>query len=182
MSIPKNMPRTVLIDQYRLAQVFLNLVNNSLRFTDTGSINISIQWRKNVQNINEQCFMPYPYNDADDQDEGLFEKTSAFAVLQDNLMNLDTSITKIKYNLESSDMNNRGVLKVTISDTGCGMSKEQMSQLFQKFSQVSTDSSKRKLGTGLGLFISQQLCQKMMERLKYLVKRTKAVALHFVFQ
>ena len=47
-----------------------------------------------------------------------------------------------------------GVLKVTVSYTGSGISKEGISKLFNRFAQVSSDSSRRKLGTGLGLFIT----------------------------
>jgi len=36
-----------------------------------------------------------------------------------------------------------------------------MNRLFQKFTQVSSDPSRKKLGTGLGLFISKELCQRM---------------------
>jgi CheY-like chemotaxis protein len=52
-------------------------------------------------------------------------------------------------------------LKFVISDTGCGISAEAQGKLFQKFSQVNEDPSKRKLGTGLGLYITRALCQKM---------------------
>lgn len=48
-----------------------------------------------------------------------------------------------------------GILKIIVSDTGCGMSEEAMSKLFVKFSQVHAEASKRKVGTGLGLWITR---------------------------
>jgi signal transduction histidine kinase len=48
----------------------------------------------------------------------------------------------------------------TVSDTGIGMSPEQMKKLFQSFSQVHTPNQKYG-GTGLGLAITRRLCQMM---------------------
>ena len=47
-----------------------------------------------------------------------------------------------------------------VADTGIGMSAEEVSQLFQEFTQVSA-MSRRKGGTGLGLAVSRKLCQLM---------------------
>jgi signal transduction histidine kinase len=47
-----------------------------------------------------------------------------------------------------------------ISDTGIGMSSEQMEKLFQTFTQVH-DTSQKYDGTGLGLSITKHLCQMM---------------------
>lgn len=53
-----------------------------------------------------------------------------------------------------------GILKISVIDSGCGMNKDQISKLFQKFSQVGT-ASEQKFGTGLGLWISKELAEKM---------------------
>jgi len=41
------------------------------------------------------------------------------------------------------------------------MSKEGLSKLFTKYGQVTTDVALARLGTGLGLWITSQLCHKM---------------------
>jgi signal transduction histidine kinase/DNA-binding response OmpR family regulator len=54
-----------------------------------------------------------------------------------------------------------GFLKIEVRDTGCGMSKDSVNSLFQKFTQVGNNTSHHQLGSGLGLWISQSLCQSM---------------------
>ncbi|MCC5824416.1 MAG: response regulator [Phycisphaerales bacterium] len=59
----------------------------------------------------------------------------------------------------------RGELVFRVADTGPGMDAEQMSRLFQPFSQVGDSSAKRHEGTGLGLAISQHLAGLMGGRI-----------------
>ena len=162
MKIQKDLPRTLLTDHYRLAQIFINIIGNAIKFTEKGGVNLSVEWMKDCQEVTDKCFEPYPFNEEDDQDEGLFEKFQDFSLLSDEFVVLDTyHRKKLKKYKNLTNRANKGVLKVAITDTGCGMTKEQSSQLFKKFTQVTSDASKRKLGTGLGLFIIKQLCNRM---------------------
>ncbi|MCS6958520.1 MAG: ATP-binding protein [Pseudanabaenaceae cyanobacterium SKYGB_i_bin29] len=65
----------------------------------------------------------------------------------------------------SSSQGQETNLTFTVSDTGIGMTPEQMSQLFQAFQQVG-DSNRKAEGTGLGLSISQRLVQMMGGEIK----------------
>ena len=49
----------------------------------------------------------------------------------------------------------------TVADTGCGMSQEFLTRLFQPFAQEKNDARSNYAGTGLGLSIAGQLCELM---------------------
>ncbi len=48
-----------------------------------------------------------------------------------------------------------------VADSGIGMSRDQLTRIFQPFSQADAGTSKKYGGTGLGLVISRKLCQMM---------------------
>jgi CheY-like chemotaxis protein len=48
-----------------------------------------------------------------------------------------------------------------VSDTGIGMTPEQIDKLFQAFSQADASTTRKYGGTGLGLVITQRFCQMM---------------------
>jgi len=52
-------------------------------------------------------------------------------------------------------------LKMSVSDTGIGLTREQISRLFQSFTQADTSTTRKYGGTGLGLTISKRLAEMM---------------------
>jgi signal transduction histidine kinase len=52
-------------------------------------------------------------------------------------------------------------ITVAVTDTGIGMTPEQMGKLFQEFSQASSTTASKYGGSGLGLAISKRFCQMM---------------------
>ncbi|QGG55129.1 ATP-binding protein [Paenibacillus sp. FSL W8-1187] len=52
-------------------------------------------------------------------------------------------------------------VSLSVSDTGSGMTEEELEQLFHKYSRPHEGKRKQEVGTGLGLYISRQLAERM---------------------
>ena len=57
--------------------------------------------------------------------------------------------------------NGRDWIAIAVTDTGIGMTEEQIGRLFQEFSQADSSTARKYGGTGLGLAISKRFCQMM---------------------
>jgi signal transduction histidine kinase len=55
--------------------------------------------------------------------------------------------------------------KVTVEDTGCGIMKDDMQRIFEKFEQVDRPEEGKPEGTGLGLAISKQIVEQLGGRI-----------------
>jgi signal transduction histidine kinase len=65
----------------------------------------------------------------------------------------------LKARREPGDAN--GWLVFDVTDTGIGLTEEQLGRLFEDFTQAETSTSRRYGGTGLGLALSRRLCRMM---------------------
>lgn len=125
-TIDKTLPECVEIDSNRVKQILLNLLSNSIKFTDNGKIVLD------VIEIDEHSFNKY---------KSLHS-------------NKDKVIFKTEYNKHI-------FIKFTVTDTGCGIKREDFKLLFKSFSQVESLTTKSVQGTGLGLAICKYLVDLM---------------------
>jgi signal transduction histidine kinase/DNA-binding response OmpR family regulator len=95
--------RHYLGDPGRVRQILFNLIGNSVKFTKSGSVTLSIENPDSMHNV----------------------------------------------------------ISLTVEDTGIGMTKEQVSQLFKPFTQADSSTSRKFGGTGLGLAITLKLVDLM---------------------
>jgi DNA-binding response OmpR family regulator/anti-sigma regulatory factor (Ser/Thr protein kinase) len=85
--------------------------------------------------------------------------------VQQSILNLLRNACKftehgtITVHVRRETVNDTDWLYFQVSDTGIGISPEQMSRLFQPFSQADTSTTRKYGGTGLGLAITQRFCQ-----------------------
>ncbi|MBF0453407.1 MAG: PAS domain-containing protein [Magnetococcales bacterium] len=80
------------------------------------------------------------------------------------LLNLTSNAVKFSSQgniLVRVELIEKGGLCITVQDSGIGMTDEQMSRLFQSFSQADSSTTRRFGGTGLGLAICKNLVQLM---------------------
>jgi len=100
---------------------------------------------------------------ADDLGEMRADLTRVRQVLMNLLGNAGkfTEKGEIRLDVRRETVSGRPWIVFDVTDTGIGMSPEQVAKLFQAFTQVDDSSTRRYEGTGLGLAISRQLCRMM---------------------
>jgi signal transduction histidine kinase len=84
------------------------------------------------------------------------------AKLNQILLNLLTNA--IKYTHENGDVSvearpKEGLVEIWVTDTGIGISQEDIDRIFQRFTQVDSSASRLQGGTGLGLAITKELVE-----------------------
>ena len=67
----------------------------------------------------------------------------------------------VTINARQQDVNGQSWITIAVTDSGIGMTAEQMGKLFQEFSQADSSTTRKYGGTGLGLAISRRFCQIM---------------------
>ncbi len=87
--------------------------------------------------------------------------------LRQSLLNLASNANKftkkgtVSIAAHQDQESGRDLITLAVTDTGIGMTAEQMGKLFQEFAQASSSTASKYGGTGLGLAISKRFCQMM---------------------
>ncbi len=102
-------------------------------------------------------------------------------ICPENIGSMNTDLTKVRQSLfnllsNAAKFTENGVIRLevgteqhdgtefvvmSVTDTGIGMTQEQMGKLFNAFSQADSSTTRNYGGTGLGLAISRHFCQMM---------------------
>ncbi|XXE52910.1 transporter substrate-binding domain-containing protein [Pseudomonas sp. R1-15] len=102
---------------------------------------------------------------ADDKHDVLIDP-SRFKQVISNLISNALKFTeqgevKVRARLSRTAHENTLRMQIEVSDSGIGISPEDMQRLFEPFAQADNSSRMARKGAGLGLVISRQLCQMM---------------------
>lgn len=105
MHLAEALPVALMLDGERLLQVANNLINNAIKFTPRGSIDVSLSWQPQEAQ--------------------------------------------------------RGELRLSVSDSGCGIAADEIDKLFQPFYRARNAQRISVQGTGLGLSICKEIVEQM---------------------
>ena len=134
--LAEKVPLVVSGDSVRLMQIAYNLLSNASKFTEKGHIEFSVQ--------------VIPYETA--------LKNKLIEVEQEELKDDDFNVDLLKSTEEDKGSTRSSspdyiILKIAVSDTGCGISQDRIHRIFEPFSQSKLSDYRKHGGTGLGLSI-----------------------------
>ncbi|XP_022883760.1 histidine kinase 1-like [Olea europaea var. sylvestris] len=150
LDISDDMPKVVRGDSGRIVQIFVNLINNSIKFTTSGYI-ILRAWCENL--------------DTDSNERKL--STNQMDSWWVQKMKLKRQGWHGK---RSSKKDNKIILWFEVDDTGCGIDPSKWESVFESFEQADPSTTRLHGGTGLGLCIVRTLVNKMNGEIKVVKK------------
>ncbi|WP_159790619.1 PAS domain-containing sensor histidine kinase [Sodalinema gerasimenkoae] len=133
-------------DQTKVRQVLLNLLSNAAKFTHQGTIVLSVNRQES----------PFSIMSMSGDEELSAEMADEIADEMAQGQDPPGGVSR-----ESVAAGEPGWICFRVSDTGIGMTREQINHIFQPFTQGDQSTTKRYGGTGLGLAISRRFCQMM---------------------
>ncbi|MCL5997503.1 MAG: ATP-binding protein [Chloroflexi bacterium] len=124
----------VYADRTRIRQVLLNLINNALRFTESGGIVIRAGWASGVQqdSAHDERAIPSHRAELGVNNEG---------------------------DVRSEWPNPTSDIVISVADTGVGIAQADLARIFEPFAQLDGSIRRRHSGTGLGLTISKRFVE-----------------------
>jgi len=153
----------------------MNLINDILDFSKIEAKHIEISSIDfNIKDIAEEIIIMYEsqasergiklsYIIEDDVHQTLYGDSFKLKQIITNLINNAIKFTEkgeVSLHISQTYSSKRAVgIKISVSDTGIGIKKEDFDKLFKLFTQIDSTPSKKYAGTGLGLTIVKRLTE-----------------------
>lgn len=125
-------------DLTKVRQCLLNLLSNACKFTEQGKVILKV-WQEGENGVN----------------------LNIDSMLEPELITVNEELVNSACCLPDVPKSCSTVIIFQVIDTGIGMSPKQLATVFSPFTQADETTTRRYGGTGLGLTITQKLCQMM---------------------
>jgi PAS domain S-box-containing protein len=125
-------------DLTKVRQCLLNLLSNACKFTEQGKVILKV-WQEGEDGVN----------------------LNIDSMLDPELITVNEGFVNSACCLPDVPKSCSTVIIFQVIDTGIGMSPKQLATVFSPFTQADETTTRRYGGTGLGLTITQKLCQMM---------------------
>ena len=147
--LPRNVNSVISTDKTKVVQIVSNLLNNAIKFSEGGQVNVKFQLLESRSASIEEW----------SKDAASYRGT--IFTMQEHEM-FDT-ITEVKTNMltRPDSAGKKKWLLVSIKDSGCGMKADELGDMLRPYTQSSSGSNRVFQGTGLGLFICTSLCRQL---------------------
>ena len=182
LEIDRNLPKFLMLDETRFSQVLINIISNSIKFTDQGFVKITVTWKYNaatrpMEFKNEYSNYMYikpkkKFESVDTVDSSIsnmahetYEKYIDKGIQTDNTKPTSARDNFIQFETNEENFmccfhgESEGNLIVEVEDSGIGISEGNLEKLFTPFVQANAGISNAYGGTGLGLWISKTIMQ-----------------------
>uniref|UniRef100_A0A832H6P8 histidine kinase n=1 Tax=Oscillatoriales cyanobacterium SpSt-402 TaxID=2282168 RepID=A0A832H6P8_9CYAN len=131
-------------DLTKLRQNLFNLLSNASKFTENGTITLTVKRSQESERYKSSVM-----------GHGVLESQGQGT--PDNKHFSLSSSSPSQFLMSPTP----SFITFAVSDTGIGMTPDQLTQLFQPFMQADGSTTRKYGGTGLGLAITQRFCQMM---------------------
>ncbi len=134
VNVDSQMPHVLMGDEIRIKQCILNILNNAVKYTQKGSVTMSVSYRKLTDN------------------EGTMEDASDASIPAGNAE---------PAGLPEKGSRDKIALCIRVKDTGIGIKEEDLAKLYSPFERIEEERNRNIEGTGLGMSIVKHLLDMM---------------------
>lgn len=146
---PEDANLVIATDKKKYMQIISNIVNNSIKFAEGGSIDIHFEVLDSmVEAVDKWGTMASSYAGT------VFSMHESD--MYDSVANVKTKVAQLP-----ERKGTKSWILASIADSGCGIKPNELQEMLKPYTQSSRGTNRTFQGTGLGLFICLSLCHQL---------------------